>query len=133
MDYKNLSQLGSEESAAKEKRVADAAAAEKAKGTQKQRQQLRDSRRQGNKKPEPARIKDARMKNLKVRIKDSLESTETTEAAIEALTPFLESDDPEEVLVTVVSVMAESIDALEEALESGEEEEEEEEERDDIE
>lgn len=73
------------------------------------------------------KIKDARMVKLRKRIKDSIEDTESTEEAIAALTPYLESDDPTEVLETIVAVFAETIDALEALIVDGAEEEEEEE------
>ena len=66
------------------------------------------------------RLRDSRMKSLKKRIKDSLDETETTEAAVEAIQPFLETDDPSEVMEVVVEVFGETIDTLEDIIEESE-------------
>lgn len=65
------------------------------------------------------RIKDARVKKLKQRIKDSVEDTETTEAVIEAILPFVETEDPAvlEAVEAIVYVFADIVEGLEEALE----------------
>ncbi len=52
-------------------------------------------------------------RDLRRKVKDALEETEDTESAIEAVTGFLQDQDPEQVLAASVDVLGDIIDVLE--------------------
>ena len=67
------------------------------------------------KKPGASKLMDMRkFKMLKKRIKDELEETETTEAAVDVVKSALTDCDPAEVVTCAVEILAEAVDVLQE-------------------
>jgi len=60
----------------------------------------------------PNKIKDAKFRNLKLRIKDALGATDTTQGAIGVVLPFLSLNDPKDVVSATIEVLGDTMDAL---------------------